>query len=146
MVEPTVDVTTITVDSSTAMDRSCPPSSKLTMDPSCIHNHRPYRHGEQLLRRTGVPVEARTGPKSSGAWIRLAPSRRFSSLQAGWVLSYAAGVDPLTYHPTPEPSPFVEKLPNFTRRLCSIIECSSRQTRSSARTGSPCRPSIDTSP
>ena len=114
-------------------------SWKPASDPLCIHNHCPYRNGWQLLRCTGVPLEARTCANSRGVRICVATSRRFSSFQAGWVLLNTTGVAPLPlpYQPMPKPSPFVVTPPSWACRLWSMIECSGRNSRSWARIGSP---------
>ena len=76
---------------STAISRSRRTSPKSASDPLCIHSQRPWRNGWQLLRCTGVPLEARTCANSSGVRMCAAISRRFSSFQAGWVPLNSAG-------------------------------------------------------
>ena len=124
-------------DGSTAIIRSRFISWNPASDPLCIHNHRPYRNGWQLLRCTGVPLEARTCANSSGVRICPAISCRSRSFQAGWVLLYTAGVSESPYHPMPKPSPFVVYPWSLACRLWSMIECAGRNSSSSARTGSP---------
>jgi hypothetical protein len=61
------------------------------------------------------------------------------SFQAGWVPLKTAGADssPVRYHPMPKPSPLVVTPPSRACRLWSMIECSGRNSSSSARIGSP---------
>ena len=112
-------------------------SWKPATEPLCIHSQRSYRNGWQLLRCTGVPVEARMCANISGVLIWAATSRRLRSFHAGSTLLNTAGTDPSPYHPMPKPSPFVVVAPIRECRLWSISECCGRNSRSSARSGSP---------
>ena len=107
------------------------------MAPLCIHNQCPCRNGWQLERCTGVPVDARMWANSNGVRIRPAISRRFLSFQAGSMLLKTAGSAPSPYQPIPNPSPLVVVAPMRECRLWSMIEWTGRNSRSSARIGSP---------
>jgi hypothetical protein len=102
-----------------------------------MNNQLSWRNGWQLLRCTGVPLEARTCANSMGVRICPASSRRFSSFQAGCTLLYTAGTVPSPYQPMPNPSPFVVNPPSLACRLWSMMECAGRNSSSSAGTGLP---------
>ena len=124
-------------DGSTAIIRSRFTSWNPASDPLCIHNHRPYRNGWQLLRCTGVPLEARTWANSSGVRICPATSRRSWSFQAGWVLLNTAGVVRVAVPSDAEAVTVRGYPPSWACRLWSMIECAGRNSSSSARIGSP---------
>ena len=99
-------------------------------EPLCIHSQFSNRNGWQLLRCTGVPVEARMWANISRVRIWPDTSRRFASFHAGSTLLKTAGRGPSPYQPIPKPSPFVVVAPSRECRLWSISECTGRNSRS----------------
>src|SRR3954466_16316177 len=74
---------------------------------------------------------------SSGVRLWPAISRSFMSFQDGSMLLKTAGSAPSPYQPMPNPWPLVVVAPMRECRLWSMIECTGRNSRSSAKIGSP---------
>jgi hypothetical protein len=77
--------------------------------------------------------------RNSGDDTVPASSRRFMSLQAGWIERNSAGirVPSSLYQPIPKPSPLVVSAPRRECRLWSISECRGLYNNSSSRIGDP---------
>ncbi|CAH0281755.1 hypothetical protein SRABI26_03964 [Arthrobacter sp. Bi26] len=122
---------------STAMTKSRLTVAKSLMSPLCIHSHRPWRNGWQLVCWTAEPVEARMCAKTRPADAWADSSRRLRSCQAGSVLWNSPGYGAIPYQPTPKPSPLVVSTPIRACLLCITSELVGLYNNSSSSTGEP---------